>query len=348
MAFKDFFKKFKKEEGPIASTGPLPTKSRAQRAITTLRKSVPKNLPRNLKNIRVKNIKPETIVEHSHLLNWGLIILTVLLASAASSRIIALFIRPVYTPLPTKRAVVQSHSVTPPEDFTVIEKRNIFDVENRIPDPLDQGLLDCFAQAKASTSGMQLLATIVMGNESLSVALLQDSGSNKFAVRKDETFLDRYQALKVERKKFCYMVKATQEMEYVEIPDEGGEIGGNLTNSSGGGIMPKSETTFEIKQTYLDNQLKDLNTVLQTAKAVPFTDSSGHMKGFLMQSIDPESPFSQLGLRQGDVLAGVNDIVLDNAGKGLEAFQRLRSSNKIELKIMRGGQEMTLSYDVKM
>lgn len=344
MGIKDFFGKFKKEKGPIASTGPIPTKSRAKRVATSIRKKIPKNL----KDVRI-DLKPETIVQHSNVLNWGLIILTILLASAASSRIIALFIRPVYTPVPTKKAAAQTaKAANPSEDFSIIEKRNIFDVENRIPDPLDQGLIDCFSQAKASSSGLQLLATIVMGNEALSVALLQDSGSNKIAVRKDETFLDRYQALKVDRKKFCFMVKATQEMEYIDIPDEGGDSGGGFAVSGSGGIQPKSETTFEIKQSYLEGQLKDLNTVLQTAKAVPYSDSSGRMKGFLMQSIDPDSPFAQLGLRQGDVLSGVNDIVLDNAGKGLEAFQRLRSSSKIELKIVRGGQEMTLSYDVRM
>src|SRR5687767_12624635 len=99
MGIKDFFGKFKKKEtGPIASTGPLPTKSRAKRVVTTIRRK----LPRDLKSF--KEIKPEKIVEHSHLLNWGLIILTVFLAAAAASRIVALFIRPVYNPLPTKRS----------------------------------------------------------------------------------------------------------------------------------------------------------------------------------------------------------------------------------------------------
>ena len=85
----------------------------------------------------------------------------------------------------------------------------------------------------------------------------------------------------------------------------------------------------------LANQLKDLNNVLQTAKAVPYQDQSGKMKGFLIQTIEPESPFASLGLTQGDVLTGVNDIVLDNMGRGLEAFNRLRNSNQINLKIIR-------------
>ena len=74
---------------------------------------------------------------------------------------------------------------------------------------------------------------------------------------------------------------------------------------------------------------------------------SGKFRGFLVQSVDPGSPFSALGIRQGDILTGVNDIVLDNAGKGLEAFQRLRNSPKITLDVIRGGSKQTMSYDVK-
>jgi general secretion pathway protein C len=54
-----------------------------------------------------------------------------------------------------------------------------------------------------------------------------------------------------------------------------------------------------------------------------------------------------LGVNQGDVLTAVNDIVLDNAGKGLEAFQRLRNTDTINLKINRGGQPVTLTYKVR-
>ena len=95
-----------------------------------------------------------------------------------------------------------------------------------------------------------------------------------------------------------------------------------------------------------EQQLKDINNVLQTAKAVPYT-MDNKMKGFLIQTIEPDSPFASLGLLQGDVLLSANDVVFDNLGKGVEAFQVLRNARKIDLKVLRGGQEVQLSYEVK-
>ncbi|MFM8313975.1 MAG: PDZ domain-containing protein, partial [Deltaproteobacteria bacterium] len=71
------------------------------------------------------------------------------------------------------------------------------------------------------------------------------------------------------------------------------------------------------------------------------------MKGFLIQTIEPDSPFASLGLTQGDVLLAANDVIFDNLGKGVEAFQVLRNARKIDLKVLRGGQEVQLSYEVK-
>ncbi|NBW99131.1 PDZ domain-containing protein [bacterium] len=106
------------------------------------------------------------------------------------------------------------------------------------------------------------------------------------------------------------------------------------------------ENRYQIQQNFLDAQLNDLSNILQTAKAVPAIEG-GKMKGFLIQSIDEDSIFASLGLGAGDVLKEVNGITLDNAGKGLEAFTALKGSKKIELTVTRGGQDQTLSYEVK-
>lgn len=350
---RQFFEKmFKKGKKPLASSEgielPKTRRSKIKRIGATLRKRV----PRHLKDLKFdpKNIRLESVSEHSIWFNWGLIVFAVLLASALSSRIISLWVRPTYQPIPTKRTSFVKPPA-PPENYNGIEQRNIFDVENKIPDPYDQSQLDCLSQARPSSQRISLLGTIVMNDESLSVALIQEDGkADKTAVKKDEMFFDRFQVMKIDRKKLCFQVRATQEFEFIEIPEEGGlglSSGPVLGSArSGDGIIPTSENTFTVKQGFLDSQLKDLNTVLQTAKAVPYQDSSGKMKGFLIQTIESDSPFAALGIRQGDVLTGVNDIVLDNAGKGLEAFNRLRSASQITLRVIRGGQEQVISYDV--
>lgn len=286
--------------------------------------------------------------EHSLLFRLGLTVLAICLASAIASRIIGTyFIRPTYTPIPPKKLRVQ-RPTAPIEDFSAIENRNIFNVENKIPEPFDQGLMDCFSQAKLSSQRIKLLGTIVMTNDNLSVALVEEEGKPaKVAVKKDELFNDgRLQALKVDRKRFCFQVKQTQDLEYIEIPEDQNGLLPFREGRLAEGINRLGESSYAVKQNYLEQQLKDINNVLQTAKAVPYT-MDNKMKGFLIQSIEPDSPFASLGLAQGDVLLSANDVIFDNLGKGVEAFQVLRNARRIDLKVLRGGQEIPFSYEVK-
>jgi type II secretion system protein C len=325
---------------------------RQPKTVTVTRKRQRGEWASKLKNVKFdpEKIRLESISEHQRKFSLGLLVLSVFLASALASRIASLLIKPTYTPIPPKPILAQREPA-PTEDLSFIEQRNIFDNENIIPEPFDQGMLDCWSQARPTTQRFNLLGTIVMNDESLSVALVENQGTNqKQAVKKDELFFDnKFQVMKVDRKRLCFQVKSTQEFEYVQIPEEGGLMAGGL--STGGsslrdGISATGENRYQIQQSYLDNQLNDLSNVLQTAKAVPAIEG-GKMKGFLIQSIEEDSVFSSLGLGAGDVLKEVNGIVLDNAGKGLEAFTALKGSKKIELIVTRGGQDQVISYEVK-
>lgn len=320
-------------------------------------RSLRKKLPKDFHSLE-KSLKDgqqlKSFSRYTPGIRWGLLVLGLFLLSDLVSRTIGLWIRPSPVARPKKNAIASARRAAPVEDYDSIIRRNMFNVEGKVPDPFDQGQLDCFSQARPSTQRLQLLGTIVMNDDVHSVALMQDENNPvKTAVSKDDSFFDgKYQMLKIERKRVCYQVKATQDLEYIEIPEEGGLAGGagreQVTLSATEGIQPVSDNEFVVKQGFLEKNLLNLNEILQTARAVPYIEpGSGKFKGFLIQSIDANSPFAQLGIKQGDILTGVNDIVLDNAGKGLEAFQRLRNSPKVALKVIRGGEERTVSYDVK-
>lgn len=297
-----------------------------------------------------KKIDFKNLSQYSGWFRWGLLVLAMFLLAEVGSRVLGTFIRPTYTPLPKSSARAARPS-TPVEDYDAILHRNIFNVEGKIPDPFDQGLLDCMSQAKPTNEKIQLLGTIVMNDERLSVALIQDdSGKERIGVRKDDNFFDnKYLAMKVERKKLCFQVKSSQELEFVEIPDDSAGLGVSaaIAPTSGGGIVPKSETEYVVKKGFLDEKINDLTNILQSARAVPYIEpGTGKFKGFLVQSMDQNSLFSQLGVHQGDVITGVNNIPMDNPGRGLEAFQALRNTPKITVNVMRGGSPTTLSFDV--
>lgn len=303
------------------------------------------------KEFDFRNLQLKNVSEYAGWIRWTLAVLAIFLLSEAVCRTLGLFIRPSPLPAPNRRQEVAQQSQMDQKDYDAILRRNMFNVEGKIPDPLEQGQMDCMSQARPSTQRVSLLGTLVMGDERLSVALIQEEGNpNKIGVKKDEVFFDgKFQAIKVERKRLCFQVRANQEFEYIEIPEQPGALAGPALDSRAvDGITPVSDTEYVVKQGFLEKNLLNLNEILQTARAIPYVEpGTGKFRGFLVQSIDPSSLFSQLGVRQGDILTGVNDIVLDNAGKGLEAFQKLRNSNKISLEVIRSGQKTTMNYDVK-
>jgi general secretion pathway protein C len=313
---------------------------------SALRKRLPKKYERV--EFDLKKLDLERITERSGWIRWGLLALAIFLLADVTARMVGLFVPSVYTPMPRKGMSPTRSGQTGGADYDAILRRNMFNVEGKIPDPFDQGLLDCLSQAKPSTQRLQLMGTLVTNDDRFSVALVQEEGNPvRIAVKKDEFFSDgKFQAMKVDRKKLCFQVRSSQELEFIEIPEEGLGFAPQLSSSDG--ILPVNDREYKIRPDFLQSKLQNLSEILQTAKAIPYTDpSSGKFMGFLVQSVDPNSPFAQLGIRQGDVLTQVNDIVLDNAGKGLEAFQRLRNSTSVTLGVVRGGEKTSLTYEVK-
>lgn len=348
--FRELYEHLKKRLGSRSKRGASSTGSKWEAWRQTLRKKFPENFRRFQLDIR--NADPESV---SRYLTWakrGLFVLGLFFLSGVAARLLGSFIKPTALP-PSNRISGPVGRPAPKEDYDEILRRNMFNVEGTIPDPFDQGQLDCFSQARPTTSPIQLLGTIVMNDDKFSVALLQEDGNpQKIAVKKDEGFFnEKFQAMKVERNRFCFQVRNTQELEFIEIP-QGGDLGMTGPSLTSGtpteGITPVSENQFVVNQDFLEKNLLNLNEILQTARATPYVDpNTGKFRGFLIQSMDPTSPFRKLGVNQGDVLTAVNDIVLDNAGKGLEAFQKLRNSPKVSLQVLRGGQPYSMSYDIR-
>lgn len=316
----------------------------------SLRKKFPENFRRF--HLDIRKVDPSSF---SRYLTWAkraLFVLGIFFLSGVAARIIGSFIKPAVLP-PSNRVTGPVGRPAPTEDYDEILRRNMFNVQGNIPDAFEQGQLDCFSQARQSTQPMQLLGTIVMNDEKYSTALMQEDGNpKKEAVRKGDSFFNnKYMAMKIERFRICFQNQTTQDFEFIEVPGSGLDQMGGPSLQSGiptEGITPVAENQFQVNQAFLEKNLLNLNEILQTARAVPYVDpNSGKFKGFLIQSIDPNSPFKKLGVNQGDILTNVNNIVLDNPGRGLEAFQNLRNSPKITLQVLRGGQPHTMSYDIK-
>lgn len=129
-------------------------------------------------------------------------------------------------------------------------------------------------------------------------------------------------------------------------PEKPAGDGDDLQASIDSGIKKLDDTTFEISKELVAKVTENPMAFMKGARVVPAM-KNGKPEGIKLYAIRPSSPYAKLGLTNGDTLTSVNGFELTSAEKGLEIYQKLRSSTSLEVEVIRRGKPVTLKYSIK-
>ena len=73
----------------------------------------------------------------------------------------------------------------------------------------------------------------------------------------------------------------------------------------------------------------------------------GVQQGFVLREVRPGGIYSSLGLHNGDVLLRINQFSISNPEAALQAFNALKGIDRAQLDIIRQGEKMTLTYQIR-
>jgi type II secretion system protein C len=104
--------------------------------------------------------------------------------------------------------------------------------------------------------------------------------------------------------------------------------------------------SFIVERRALTGAVDNTSGLLTQLRAVPEVHD-GRPVGFRLFQIKRESLFTQLGLRNGDVVQRVNGSTLADPTSLLGFLERLRDEPRVALDILRGGAPQTLVYDLR-
>jgi general secretion pathway protein C len=103
---------------------------------------------------------------------------------------------------------------------------------------------------------------------------------------------------------------------------------------------------YEIRREMIDEQLQDMSKLGSEARVVP-NYRGGKYDGFKLVGVRPGSLYRAIGIRSGDVIKAVNGNPIDSPNKALDLFEKLKTSNSINLQIERRGQSKEMNYSIK-
>lgn len=122
-------------------------------------------------------------------------------------------------------------------------------------------------------------------------------------------------------------------------PSESSVMTSDFARSAGRG-------TFLVDQKKVLDALENPNQLMTDARLQP-NIANGRQEGFILREVRNGGIYQSLGLQNGDVLLRINDYNISNPENALQAFTALRGMDRVQVDIMRGGQKMTMTYQIR-
>ena len=121
---------------------------------------------------------------------------------------------------------------------------------------------------------------------------------------------------------------------------------GNKAQKIKEGVVKKGAGQYEIDRSMLDEQLEDLTNLSRQARVIPHY-VKGKTQGFKIVGVRPNSLYSFLGVRSGDILKSVNGEQISSPTKALEFLEALKTTSQVTIDIERRNQKKTFEYEIK-
>ncbi len=276
------------------------------------------------------------------ILNLFLALLLLLSALIFARGIISVFYKKVEKPSFYSRASAQKmKGKTGLQEYTAILNNNPFGFPG--------GQLKDLSVAKGDALSHSdiILTGTVSGSPFYSYAVFADKSGKQEVVRVGESVFGGGKLKRVEKDKVFITengreikIPLTDMLTIKEVkPSESSVMTSDFARSAGRG-------TFLVDQKKVLDALENPNQLMTDARLQP-NIANGRQEGFILREVRNGGIYQSLGLQNGDVLLRINDYNISNPENALQAFTALRGMDRVQVDIMRGGQKMTMTYQIR-
>lgn len=116
-----------------------------------------------------------------------------------------------------------------------------------------------------------------------------------------------------------------------------------LRPPSAGGVRAQR---ISLRRSYIEKSMTDMASLMTQVKIQPHMEN-GVPAGLALSSIKPNSIFRRMGLRNGDVITGVDGSEISSVDDALKLVDNLKSSSNLSVQLKRRGREKSIEYNIR-
>ena len=229
----------------------------------------------------------------------------------------------------------------PMGEYRHINERNLFRIKKESAGEAVQEKVE-IAALKQTDLKLKLWGTVT-GAASESYAVVEDTKLRRQTLYRVNDTIENAIVKEIHRNKIILDVDGTYEVLDMEKMKSTG------TRRSGASPRLNTnpvQTNITLKREKIDAAVNDLNTLMKQIRIRPHF-KNGKPDGLTISGIRSKSIFSEMGLRNGDVIVGVDGNNIETVDDALKLYQSLQSATGAQVQIRRRGQIRTIDYKIE-
>ena len=112
------------------------------------------------------------------------------------------------------------------------------------------------------------------------------------------------------------------------------------------GITKIDEFTYRVERDAIEGWFESPACMMRQARIVPYMQD-GKVTGFKLFAIRPNTLYSKLGLKNGDVILKVNGVAMTSPESALQVYQGVKDAKTVSMDIVRRGKPKTLKFEIE-
>jgi general secretion pathway protein C len=245
-------------------------------------------------------------------------------------------------------SVSQTQRRQPLSYYGVISERNLFKTQT----DTDNTPVAVNVESLEQTSLNLKLWGTVTGTEQEAFAVIEEAGSRKQNLFRIGDTVENATVKMILREKVVLSVNGKDEVLEIEKA-----VGRARTSSAAAGRRPFPARAgtgsarvrtqkITLRRSMIDNAIQDVNQLLSQVNVRPHFHQ-GQPDGLMLSRIKPNSLFMRMGLRNGDVISGVNGQNIQSVDDALSFYESLKSSDTVTVQLKRGGRDRLIEYHIR-
>jgi len=236
----------------------------------------------------------------------------------------------------------------PFSNYTVIQERNLFKTKTKAMEQVEkveEKPVVVEEPIKPTELKLKLLGTIA-GDKEYAHAVIEDlKKRNQDLYREGDPIQG---AMIVEIRRGSVILEVDNRKEILTMADDQAL---SAAQSSGKDIAsrkqePQQPDMVTLSRAELQNSMKNINQLMSQIRIRPHFNR-GRPDGLSVNNIRRNSIFYTMGLKNGDIIQGVNDKSIKTVDDVMALYQQLNSVSDLTLQVKRRGAVQNLKYSIK-